>query len=249
MGAGAALSEPPIEIMSSCTPEAPEAIQRTDGSIFAGSEVKVVDIDGNEVPAGTVGDLLMRGPGVVFGYFDRPDATQDAFLPGLWFRTGDRAGVDENGWLSLHGRTKDIIIRGGENIPVTDVESVIFDHPDILNTAVIGVPDERLGERVCAVVVLEEGAPALTVDTLAKYLLAIGANAPTVWTSRIRSSVIGCSSSPPRPMWSWSSSARVWPTGSASVTRRSRRTTRAWSTARSPATARVVRSLLEPATI
>ncbi|WP_039828603.1 AMP-binding protein [Nocardia testacea] len=161
-------------IMSSCTPLEPDAIQRTDGSIFAGSAVKVVDIDGNEMPPGTVGDLLMRGPGVVFGYFDRPDATEDAYLPGLWFRTGDRASVDEHGWLSLHGRTKDIIIRGGENIPVTDVESAIFDHPDILNIAVIGVPDERLGERVCAVVVVEEGAPELTVETLAQYLLAQG---------------------------------------------------------------------------
>ncbi|PBI91936.1 Short-chain-fatty-acid--CoA ligase [Rhodococcus erythropolis] len=161
-------------IMSSCTPAEPAAIQRTDGSIFAGSEVKVVDVDGNTVQAGQVGDLLMRGPGVVFGYFDRRDATNDSYLPGLWFRTGDRASVDEHGWLSLHGRTKDIIIRGGENIPVTDVESVIFDHPNVLNAAVIGLPDERLGESVCAVVVVKDGHPDFTVEDLADYLITRG---------------------------------------------------------------------------
>ncbi|MFN3006914.1 AMP-binding protein [Mycolicibacterium wolinskyi] len=161
-------------IMSSCTPHEPEAIQRTDGSIFAGSEVKVVDENGDSVPAGVVGDLLMRGPGVVYGYYDRPDATRDAYLPDLWFKTGDRADLDENGWLRLRGRSKDIIIRGGENIPVTDVESVIFDHPDVLNAAVIGIPDDRLGERVCAVLVVKPGRPELTVQTLSDYLLAQG---------------------------------------------------------------------------
>src|SRR5690606_18401765 len=113
----------------------------------------------NDVAPGEVGDLLVRGPSLIYGYYDRPDATEDAFLPGLWFRTGDRASLDEHGWLSLRGRTKDIIIRGGENIPVTDVESVIFDHPDVLNAAVVGVPDERLGERVCAVVAVKSGSP------------------------------------------------------------------------------------------
>ncbi|TQL24670.1 AMP-binding protein [Streptomyces sp. SLBN-134] len=161
-------------IMSSCTPDEPAAIQRTDGSIFDGSEVRVVGPDGRDVPPGEVGDLLMRGPGVVYGYYDRPDATDDAYLPGLWFRTGDRASLDEHGWLSLRGRTKDIIIRGGENIPVTDVESVLFDHPDVVNAAVVGIPDERLGERICAVLVTRAGAPEPTVAGLADYLLAQG---------------------------------------------------------------------------
>ncbi|AFP40471.1 2,3-dihydroxybenzoate-AMP ligase [Mycolicibacterium smegmatis MC2 155] len=161
-------------ILTSCTPDEPDAILRTDGSVFAGSEVKIVDDTGAAVAAGVVGDLLMRGPGVVYGYYDRPDATRDAYLPGLWFKTGDRADVDENGWLRLRGRSKDIIIRGGENIPVTDVESAIFDHPDVLNAAVIGLPDERLGERVCAVLVTKSGCPELTVDTLGEYLLGQG---------------------------------------------------------------------------
>jgi cyclohexanecarboxylate-CoA ligase len=117
---------------------------------------------------------VVRGPAFAYGYFDRPDATRDAFLPGQWFRTGDQASVDEHGWLSLSGRTKDIIIRGGENIPVTDVESVIFDHPDVVNAALVGLPDERLGERICAVLVVKDGRPELTVGSLAEYLVAAG---------------------------------------------------------------------------
>ncbi|MGV9863406.1 AMP-binding protein [Rhodococcus koreensis] len=161
-------------IIISCTPEEPESIQQTDGSVFTGSQVRVVDTDGVDVPVGEVGDLLMHGPAIIYGYYDRPDATQDSYLPGLWFRTGDRASIDEHGWVSLRGRTKDIIIRGGENIPVTDVESVIFDHPDVLNAAVVGVPDDRLGERVCAVLVVKTGRPELTVATLAEHLLSQG---------------------------------------------------------------------------
>jgi cyclohexanecarboxylate-CoA ligase len=160
-------------IVSSATPAEPDAIQQTDGSILASSEVKVVDEAGHELPTGTTGDLLTRGPGVMLGYFDRPDATADAFLPGLWFRTGDTASVDEHGWLSLRGRRKDIVIRGGENVPVTEVESLIFDNPAVLNVAVVGVPDERLGERICAVVVTS-GDAFFTVDTLAEYLVGRG---------------------------------------------------------------------------
>lgn len=161
-------------IMSACTPDEPTAIQRTDGSVFTGSEVRVVGPDGHDLPACEVGDLLMRGPGVVYGYYDRPDATDDAYLPGLWFKTGDRASLDEHGWLSLRGRTKDIIIRGGENVPVTDVESVIFDHPDVVNAAVIGIPDDRLGERICAVLVIRAGATEATLADISDYLLAQG---------------------------------------------------------------------------
>lgn len=158
----------------SCTPAASADIQRTDGSLFTGSQAMIVDDDGEPVPAGQVGDLLIRGPGLMYGYFDRPDATDEAFGPGFWFATGDRASMDERGWISLRGRTKDVIIRGGENIPVTDVESVIFDHPDVLNVAVVGIPDERLGERICAAVVVKADRPAMSVESLADHLLAHG---------------------------------------------------------------------------
>ena len=120
-----------------------------------------------------MGDLIVRGPALFVGYFERPDATRDSFLPGAWFRTGDTASVDEHGWISLRGRTKDIIIRGGENISATDIETLIFDHPDVLNAAVIGWPDERMGERVCAAVVLKAGAD-LDLARVCDYLLSKG---------------------------------------------------------------------------
>jgi cyclohexanecarboxylate-CoA ligase len=160
-------------IMLSCTPRQSDEILYTDGSVFEGSQMKVVDDEGKCTAPGDVGELLMRGPGVMFGYYDRRDATDLAYLPDLWVRTGDRAWMDEHDWVSLKGRSKDIIIRGGENIPVTDVESVIFDHPDIINAAVVGIPDERLGERICAAVVTA-GTKELTVESLANYLVSKG---------------------------------------------------------------------------
>jgi cyclohexanecarboxylate-CoA ligase len=160
-------------ILTSATPAAGPEVTLTDGSVLAGSEVRVVDADGDDLPPGATGELLMRGPGVVLGYVDRPDATDEAFLPGLWFRTGDTASIDEYGRLSLRGRSKDIIIRGGENIPVVDVETLLFDHPDVLNAAVVGYPDERLGERACAVLVTRPGS-ALDLERLCEYLLAHG---------------------------------------------------------------------------
>lgn len=161
-------------IITACPPDADQTVLRTDGSVFPGSELKVVDEDGNEQPPGQVGRLLIRGPALALGYYDRPDATAEAFDEDLWFDTGDRANVDELGRLSLNGRTKDIIIRGGENIPVTDIESAIFEHPDVAAAAVIGVNDARLGERVCAVVVVHDGRPPLNLLALSEHLTARG---------------------------------------------------------------------------
>ncbi|MEV4734754.1 AMP-binding protein [Saccharopolyspora sp. NPDC049426] len=160
-------------IIVSCTPKESDAIQLTDGSVFAGSAARVVDENGSDVPPGVTGQLLIKGAAVALGYYDRSDATDEAFLPGLWFKTGDTASLDEHGWLSLHGRSKDIIIRGGENIPATDVETLLFDHPDVLNAAVVAYPDERLGERACAVLVLRKDA-TLDLPGLCDYLLAQG---------------------------------------------------------------------------
>ncbi|GAB3563315.1 cyclohexanecarboxylate-CoA ligase [Amycolatopsis endophytica] len=160
-------------ITVSCTPAEPDDIQCTDGSLVAGSAARVVDELGRDVPPGVTGELLMKGPGMVLGYYDRPDATDNAFLPGMWFRTGDTASIDSNGWVSLRGRSKDIIIRGGENIPVTDVETLLFDHPDVLNAAVVAYPDDRLGERAAAVLVIRDDA-VLDLPGLCEYLLARG---------------------------------------------------------------------------
>ncbi|MCG3753975.1 AMP-binding protein [Amycolatopsis sp. Poz14] len=160
-------------ILTACTPLENAAIQQTDGSPFAGSEVRVVDEHFKNVAPGEIGELLMRGPGVTLGYFDREGATRDSFVPGRWFRTGDTAAIDERGRLSLHGRTKDIIVRGGENIPVVEIETLLFDHPAVLDAAVVGYPDERLGERACAVLRLKEGA-TLELAELGEHLLRHG---------------------------------------------------------------------------
>lgn len=160
-------------ITLSCTPAEPREILRTDGSVFPGTEMRVVDEHDEEVPAGQVGELQVSGPSLFLGYYDRPDATAASFTTDGRFRTGDTAVVDEHGWISLRGRTKDIVIRGGENIPVTDVETALFDHPDVLNVAIVGMPDERLGERACAVVVFKPGASRELAE-LCEYLLSAG---------------------------------------------------------------------------
>lgn len=161
-------------IMSSCTPRESTAIQLTDGSVFAGSRVRVVDASESDLPLDETGHLLMHGPGIALGYFDRPDATKESYTEDLWFRTGDTASLSDNGWLSLKGRTKDLIIRGGENIPVTTIESLLFDHPSIQNVAVVGVPDERLGEKIAAVYEGKPDVGDLMLDEVTQYLLEQG---------------------------------------------------------------------------
>jgi cyclohexanecarboxylate-CoA ligase len=161
-------------IITASSPHEDPDVLRTDGSVFAGSELRVVDPDGRDVPVGTEGDLWIRGPALALGYYDRPDATANAYRQGLWFATGDRASLDDHGRLIVRGRTKDIVIRGGENIPVTDIESVLFDHPDVVNVAVIGVPDDRLGERICAVIVQKPDTTPLGIDDVAAFLLSSG---------------------------------------------------------------------------
>ena len=104
--------------------------------------------------AGQPGELLVRGPELFVGY-DDPAATAAAFVDDGWFRTGDLATLDDDGWLTIVGRIKDVIIRGGENIATVEIESVLEAHPDVREAVAVGEPDERLGERVCAFVVVE----------------------------------------------------------------------------------------------
>ena len=118
-------------------------------------ELRTVDpTTGADAPDGHPGELLVRGPELFVGY-DDPVATAAAFAEGGWFRTGDLATIDDAGWLTIVGRIKDVIIRGGENIATTEIESVLEAHPDVREAVVVGAPDERLGERVCAFVVLD----------------------------------------------------------------------------------------------
>jgi len=128
----------------------------TDGVALPGIEVRVVDESGKPVTHGVEGHLQCRGISMFVGYFRRPelnDATPDG-----WFDTGDLARMDGGGYIRITGRAKDIIIRGGENVPVVEIENLLYRHPAIRQVAIVGVPDPRLGERACAYVVLREGA-------------------------------------------------------------------------------------------
>jgi cyclohexanecarboxylate-CoA ligase len=149
-----------------------DRVDVTDGVAIEGCEVRIMAESTREAAAGEEGDLQIRGGGLFLGYFDRPDFTAEAFVDG-WFQTGDRAIKWDDGFISLSGRSKDIIIRGGENVPVVEIETLIYQHPDVLDVAVVGYPDERLGERACAVLVCR---PTTTVDIrkLTDFLLAQG---------------------------------------------------------------------------
>ncbi|WP_110959896.1 cyclohexanecarboxylate-CoA ligase [Acidovorax sp. ST3] len=131
----------------------------TDGCPLPGVEIKVVDVDGNALPPGEPGKLLLRSCSNFGGYLHR--AHLNATDADDWFDTGDLARIDERGYLRITGRSKDVIIRGGENIPVVEVESLLYRHPAIAMAAIVAYPDERLGERACAVVVPK---PGQTID-------------------------------------------------------------------------------------
>ena len=127
----------------------------TDGRPLSGVELKVVDIDGSAVPAGETGKLLVHAVSNFGGYLKRPQ--WNATDADGWFDTGDLARLDEQGYVRITGRSKDVIIRGGENIPVVEIEALLYRHPAIAMAAIVAYPDERLGERACAVVVPKAG--------------------------------------------------------------------------------------------
>jgi len=129
----------------------------TVGQPIMGVEVRCFDDDDNEVPAGVRGEVVIRGPNVMKGYYKRSDATAEAFRTG-WFHTGDIGVMDDEGYLAIVDRKKDMILRGGYNVYPRELEEVIITHPAVSLCAVIGVSDERLGEEVKAFLVLKEGA-------------------------------------------------------------------------------------------
>jgi long-chain acyl-CoA synthetase len=134
--------------------------ERKAGSIgtpIAGVEMQVCDDDGNEVPQGEVGEIVIRGHNVMKGYWQRPEATGEAITGDGWFRSGDMAKMDEDGYFFIVDRKKDLIIRGGYNVYPREVEEVLYEHPAIQEAAVVGLPDESLGEEVGAAVVLKKG--------------------------------------------------------------------------------------------
>ena len=122
-------------------------------------ELRIVDTDGNEVPRGTVGEIVVRGPNVMLGYLNQPDMTAAVLRDG-WMHTGDGAYMDKDGFVYIVDRLKDMIVSGGENVYSAEVESAMSSHPAVALCAVIGIPSEKWGEAVHAVVVLKAGMSA-----------------------------------------------------------------------------------------
>jgi cyclohexanecarboxylate-CoA ligase len=165
-----------------------DKIIETDGYPWPGMEIRVVDPLGSVAPAGQEGALQVRGPFLFVGYAERLEMTRALMVPaddgrGDCFDTGDLAFIDEDGYLRISGRTKDVIIRGGENIPVAYVENALYEHPDIEAVAVVAVPDPRLQERACACVVLRSGA-ALAFEEMQAFLGSKGV-AKQYWPEKL----------------------------------------------------------------
>ncbi len=144
-----------------------ERLARTEGRVDPAARARIVDAEGRILPPGATGELRVRGPQVCRGYLD-PALAVDAFDADGYFRTGDLAALDADGYLTITGRLKDVIIRNGENISAKEVEDLLYAHPAIAEAAVVGLPDPRTGERACAVVVLRAGA-ALDLPGLVAY--------------------------------------------------------------------------------
>ncbi|GGS56555.1 3-phosphoshikimate 1-carboxyvinyltransferase [Streptomyces cinerochromogenes] len=141
----------------------------SDGRALDGIELRITDDEGLVLPAGEEGNFELRSPTVFEGYLGRPDLTSEAFTEDGWYRTGDLATLDAEGFLRITGRVKDVINRGGEKIPVAEIEQLLFGHPAVDDVAVVAMPDERLGERACAFVVPAGGAE-LTFEEMRRYL-------------------------------------------------------------------------------
>jgi fatty-acyl-CoA synthase len=141
----------------------------TVGAVGPHLEVKVVDpLTGETLPRGQAGEFCTKGYSVMLGYWNQPDKTAEVLQDG-WMHTGDLAVMDEHGYLQITGRIKDMVIRGGENIYPREIEEFLYTHPDILDAQVIGVPDSKYGEELCAWIRMREGAEPLTAEKVREF--------------------------------------------------------------------------------
>lgn len=160
-----------------------DKITKTDGYPWPGMEIRVVDEADVPLASGEDGRLQVRGPSLFVGYAKQLDLTREQFVDD-WFDTGDLARIDADGYVSLSGRTKDIIIRGGENIPVVYVENTLYEHPKLSSVAIVGTPDPRVQERACACVTLAPGVTEFTFDEMQAFLREKGV-ARQYWPERL----------------------------------------------------------------
>jgi acyl-CoA synthetase (AMP-forming)/AMP-acid ligase II len=146
---------------------------RTDGRALAGVELRLVDADGGEVPPGTPGEILSRGPDLCLGYTD-PALTAAAFDGEGWYHSGDIGVLDERGFLTVTDRLKDIIIRGGENVSAVEIEEALQTLRGVAEIAVVAAPDGRLGEHACAILRMLPGAAPVTLADVTAHLSGVG---------------------------------------------------------------------------
>jgi acyl-CoA synthetase (AMP-forming)/AMP-acid ligase II len=162
-------------VTTTCTvDDDPERSVTSDGRALPGTSVKIVDDDGHEVPRGEQGDIAYRGPMHMLEYINNPDETRKLFTPDRHSRSGDLGIMDADGYVRVTGRLKDIVIRGGLNISVRQIEDQLTAHPAVRAVAAVGMPDENLGERLCCYVVLNDGHETLALPEVSEYLLAQG---------------------------------------------------------------------------
>ena len=165
----------------------PDRIINTDGQPFPGTELRILREDGTDADPGETGDLIMRGPPLFLGYFNRPELDSIAFLvdeTGRWFYTGDVGKLDAGGYLKLTGRKKELIIRGGANLSPSEIEEKLMGDPRIKSMLVVGIPDERLGERVCACIIPSDGCEDFCLDDLTAIAKASGLS-KAKWPERL----------------------------------------------------------------
>jgi cyclohexanecarboxylate-CoA ligase len=158
------------EVLSGTLTEPARAADKsatTDGRSLEGMEIRIVDLEGRPVPPGQSGRLLVRGAQMFKGYYKRPELP--TFDGDGWFDSGDLAYMDRDGYIRISGRVKDILIRGGENVPVVEIENLLYKHPAVAAVALVGIPDARLGERGCAFIVPRSGS-AIDLATVQAYL-------------------------------------------------------------------------------
>ena len=142
----------------------------TVGQVHPHLEVKIIDPEtGLTLPRGVPGELCTRGYSVMLGYWNEPEKTAEVIDAARWMHTGDIAVMDDDGYVNITGRIKDMVIRGGENIYPREIEEFLYGHPDILDAQVIGVPDERFGEELMVWVRMRPGAPELTAEALREF--------------------------------------------------------------------------------
>jgi fatty-acyl-CoA synthase len=139
---------------------------RSAGKALPGIELAILNADGKRLPPGEVGEIATRSGSNMVGYWNLPEATARTLDADGWLRTGDAGYMDQDGYLYIHDRIKDMIISGGENIYPAEVESAICDHPDVAEVAVVGVPDDQWGEAVKAIVVMKSGKQATSSDII-----------------------------------------------------------------------------------